>query len=165
MSVRTQDTATVTVDAEIERRTVLNNCLVERRQQDVRLVAHLGNRYDQKTVLLARVTPYKRGAMVCAGLIGTQHLFRQRLVEIDQQIFVKLQITHIFRILMYFRFKSPGVGDPYVSYSKINKLCIITTSARFDNMPVYESWFILPKLTSFFEPSKFSGNNYYKYAQ
>ncbi len=63
---------------------------------------------------------------------------------------------------MYFRLKEPPRGSG-ISYSVLNKLYAKRhqqgSRKRFGN----EFWFIMPKLTSFFEPSKFLCDNYRKY--
>lgn len=68
--------AFVAMNSEIERCSVLYHRLVKRRQEYMRTVAHLGYGYHQKSVLLTGIAPYKRGAMVCSGTIGAQHLLR-----------------------------------------------------------------------------------------
>ena len=61
----------------------------------MRLVAQLLHRNNKQTVLLASVTAHQRRAVVSAGLVGAQHFLGQRLVEVDEQVLVELQVTHL----------------------------------------------------------------------
>ena len=48
-------------------------------------------------MLFAGVTSHKRGAVLSAGLVGAQHFFGKRLLEIDQEVLVKLEVTHVVK--------------------------------------------------------------------
>ena len=95
VAVGAVDAALVAVDAQIERSTVLDHSLVERRQHHVRAVVHFRNGNHQQAVLLAGVAAHQTRAVICPRLIRAQHLFRERLVKINQQVLIKFQVTHI----------------------------------------------------------------------
>ena len=65
--------AAETVDGQIERLIVLDDGLVERRQQHAGLVAP-ADRGDHQTVVPARIAAYDRGAHVAAAAVGREHL-------------------------------------------------------------------------------------------
>ena len=67
----------VAVQSQVERRTVLDDGLVERGQQHMVVVVELGNRDDQQAMLLAGVAANDGGAVVGSRLVGSQHLFGQ----------------------------------------------------------------------------------------
>ena len=93
--------ALIAVYTQIERRTVLNHSLVEARKQHMRLVVHLLNGYHEQTMLFAGITTHQRGAVICTRTVGAEHLFGERLVQVDEQILIKFKITHFgFRIII-----------------------------------------------------------------
>ena len=85
----------VAVDAEVERCAVLYYCLVEARQQYMRFIVHPFDWHHKESMLFAGVAADERCAVVCASLIRSQHLFRQRLVQVYEQVLIKFKITHI----------------------------------------------------------------------
>ncbi len=94
MTVRTENIIAVLMQAQIERRPMLNHSFVERREQDVSLVVHFRYGYDEQAVLLACVAADYCGAMVSTALICAKHLFRKRLVKVYHQALVEFQIAH-----------------------------------------------------------------------
>ena len=96
------DAATVAVKAEVERCAVLYHGFVEARQQHVRLVAHSFYRYHQQSVLFAGVASGQGGAVVCTHAVSAEHLLRQRLFQVYEQILIEFKITHFgFRLVRY----------------------------------------------------------------
>ncbi len=88
-------TALIAVQTEVEGSAMLNHCFVETRQHHMRLVVHPLDRNHQQTVLFTCVATDQSGAMVCAGLVCTQHLFCKRLVQVYEQVLIKFKITHM----------------------------------------------------------------------
>ena len=85
----------VLVYAQVERRVMLYHRLVERREQHMGLVVHFRYRDYEQPVLLARVAPHDRGAVVSPGFVGAQHLLGEALLQVDHEALVKSQVTHI----------------------------------------------------------------------
>ena len=83
-------TAAVAVNAQIERRPVLNNRLVEARKKHMVLSAHRIDWNNQQAVLLARVAAHQCGAVVGSGTVGAQHFLGERLVQVDEKVLIKL---------------------------------------------------------------------------
>ena len=59
------------------------------------LVVHVGDWDYEKPVLFACVASHDCRAVVRSRLVGAQHLFREALLEVDHETFVKFQVTHI----------------------------------------------------------------------
>ena len=89
MPARAEIIAVVFVNAEIELCSMLNDRFVARRQQHMVVAIQFGNRHYQQAVVFTRIAVDNRGAGVCAGFVGAQHFFVQRLFEIGQQCLVK----------------------------------------------------------------------------
>ena len=85
--------AAETVDSQIERLIVLDDGLVERRQQHAGLVAP-ADRGDHQTVVPARIAAYDRGAHVAAAAVGREHLALQRIFEVAQFVLVESKCRH-----------------------------------------------------------------------
>ena len=66
------------------------------------VVVELRDGNHQQAVLLAGVATHDGRAVIGPALVGAQHLFRQRLIEVDHQGFVKIQITHEYQRVMVF---------------------------------------------------------------
>ena len=92
--------ALIAVYAKVERSSMLNHCLVETRQHHMRFIVHTFDRNHQQTMLFTCVASYQSGAMICTGLIGTQHLLSKRLVQVYEQVLIKFKITHMFKVYM-----------------------------------------------------------------
>jgi hypothetical protein len=85
--------AAETVDGQIERLIVLDDGLVERRQQHAGLVSP-ADRGDHQTVVPARIAAYDRGAHVAAAAVGREHLALQRIFEVTQFVLVESKCRH-----------------------------------------------------------------------
>ena len=94
VTVGVVDTSLITVQPKIEGRAVLDNRLIQGRQQHVGVVVSVAQRNHQQTVLLAGVAVDYRGTMISPRLISPEHLLGERLLEVNHQVLVKLEITH-----------------------------------------------------------------------
>jgi hypothetical protein len=72
VSIRTEIVALILVEAEVEFSTVLDDRTVERRQQNMVLIVELRNGNNQQTVVLTRVTIYKRRTAISTRTVGTE---------------------------------------------------------------------------------------------
>ena len=95
VSVRTVHTVFITVNSQIEWCTVLYHRLIQRRKQHKVIVVHLLDRDDQQSMLFARVTTGYCSAMISSCFVRSKNLLWERLVKVNQQVFIKFKVTHI----------------------------------------------------------------------
>ena len=94
VAVGTIAVVVILVQSQVERSSVLDHGLVERREQYMAVVVEFRNGYDEQPVLFSGVAAHNSGAVICARLIGAKHFPRERLLEVNHQVLIKFQITH-----------------------------------------------------------------------
>ena len=100
VAVGTENIVAILMKAHIERSAMLDHRLVEARKEHVGLIVHFRNGDHEQTVLLAGVAASYGGAMVSPRLVGAEHFFGKRLLQVDHKGLVKFKITHD----LWFRF-------------------------------------------------------------
>ena len=105
MPLRAEVVALILVEAQVELSSVLYHRAVERRQQDMVLVVKLGDRYNQQTVVLTRVTVDKRRRTVGTTAVRAEQLAAKAFLKIRHHGFLKSQITHgCFKVFLVYVF-------------------------------------------------------------
>ena len=87
---RAVDTFLIPVDTQIELGSMLDYRLIKRRQQHMRPILLIANRHNQQPMLFARIAADNGSAMISTRLIRPEHFFRQRLLQVNHQILIKL---------------------------------------------------------------------------
>ena len=84
----------VAVDAEIERHAVLQQRLVERREEHVPVTAEPLDRDGHQAVIFAGVAAHDRRVAIAAGPVGREQFPFEGILEVHKLRFVELQICH-----------------------------------------------------------------------
>ena len=92
VTTRLIDTAE-TVQSQVERLVVLDDCLVERRKQYIGLVGHIDRR-DDKSVVLASVATNDSGTHITATAVCSHYFALQRILQVSKFPFVKGKSWH-----------------------------------------------------------------------
>jgi hypothetical protein len=77
------------MQSEVERLTVLNDGLVERRKKHITLVIALTNGANHQAVILSGVATNDGGAHIATRSVGRKHLALKRILEVAQTVFVE----------------------------------------------------------------------------
>ena len=89
MTLRAVVVALILVESEIELSTVLNHRTIERREQHMVLIVQLRYGNNEQTVILTRVTIYKRRSTVGARTVCSKQFTTERLLQVGHYRFFK----------------------------------------------------------------------------